>query len=95
MQEDKIHLQPMVSQNRKSIFFVPQRQKEKVASAAFSFCTFHSSFATDWPCSRSVAPDDIVMQYLAIVDQMDFSTEEMHQIAHRNAEELFHIHINR
>lgn len=52
-------------------------------------------FATDWPCSRSVAPDDIVMQYLAILDQMDFSTEEMHQIAHRNAEELFHIHINR
>lgn len=39
-------------------------------------------FATDWPCSRSVAPDDIVMQYLAILDQMDFSTEEMHQIAH-------------
>ena len=46
-------------------------------------------FGTDWPCSRSVEPTKIMERYLDILDQMDFTEEEMHKIAHENAERLF------
>lgn len=46
-------------------------------------------FATDWPCSRSVEPARIMERYFDILDQMDFSEEEMHMIGHMNAETLF------
>ena len=34
-------------------------------------------------------PADIMEYYLDILDQMDFTEEEMHRIGHINAEELF------
>ena len=43
-------------------------------------------FGTDWPCSRSVEPTRIMERYLDILDQMDFTEEEMHMIGHANAE---------
>lgn len=46
-------------------------------------------FGTDWPFSRSVKPAEIMEGYLDILDQMDFNEEEMHMIAHGNAEEFF------
>ena len=53
------------------------------------FGTGRLLFGTDWPCSRSVKPADIMEYYLDILDQMDFTEEEMHRIGHINAEELF------
>ena len=46
-------------------------------------------FGTDWPCSRSVDPIHIIDRYLDILDQMDFTEEEMHMIGHVNAEFFF------
>jgi len=46
-------------------------------------------FGTDWPCSRSVKPANIMECYLDLLDQMDFTEEEMHRIAHQNAEAFF------
>lgn len=43
-------------------------------------------FATDWPCSRSVKPQQIMERYFDILDKMDFTEDEMHRIAHKNAE---------
>lgn len=48
-------------------------------------------FATDWPCSRSVEPAMIYDKYMEILNLMDFTEEEMHKIAHANAERLFGI----
>lgn len=48
-------------------------------------------FGTDWPCSRSVEPPEIAERYMNILDQMDFTQEEMHAIAHVNAETFFGI----
>ena len=45
-------------------------------------------FGTDWHCSRSVEPAKIMERYLDILEQMDFTEEEMHRIAHLNAESL-------
>ena len=43
-------------------------------------------FGTDWPCSRSVEPSAVMERYMTILDRMDFGLEEMHRIAHKNAE---------
>lgn len=48
-------------------------------------------FGTDWPCSRSVDPIHIIDRYLDILDQMDFTEEEMHMIGHVNAELFFRL----
>ena len=53
------------------------------------FGTDRLMFGTDWPCSRSVDPSMIMVEYMAILDQMDFTAEEMHKIAHGNAEVFF------
>ena len=45
-------------------------------------------FGTDWPCSRSVHPSEILDRYMDILDRMDFTAEEMHRIGHENAEGL-------
>jgi len=48
-------------------------------------------FGTDWPCSRSVEPTRIMERYLDILDQMDFTEEEMHMIGHANAERFLKV----
>lgn len=48
-------------------------------------------FGTDWPCSRSVEPTQIIERYLNILDQMGFTEEEMHRIGHVNAELFFRL----
>ena len=53
------------------------------------FGTERLLFGTDWPCSRSVEPIMIMDRYLDILDQMDFTEEEMHRISHMNAETFF------
>ena len=53
------------------------------------FGTERLLFGTDWPCSRSVKPIQIMERYLIILDQMDFTEEEMHRIGHINAERFF------
>ena len=48
-------------------------------------------FGTDWPCSRSVEPTHIIERYLDVLDQMDFTEEEMHMIGHVNAESFLRL----
>lgn len=45
-------------------------------------------FGTDWPCSRSCLPEEIYPRTLEILNQMDFTEEEIHQIAYGNAARL-------
>lgn len=53
------------------------------------FGTERLLFGTDWPCSRSVRPAEIMERYMDILDRMDFTEEEMHRIGHVNAEAFF------
>ncbi len=48
-------------------------------------------FASDWPCSRSLAPGEIFERTLALLNRMEFSDAEAEKIARRNAEELLGI----
>ena len=50
------------------------------------FGTERLLFGTDWPCSRSVEPVQIVKHYIDILEQMDFTEREIHRIGHSNAE---------
>lgn len=45
-------------------------------------------FGTDWPCSRSCLPEEIYPRTFEILHQMDFTEEEIHQIAYGNAARL-------
>ena len=45
-------------------------------------------FATDYPDSRSLQPDEIYSSYLDILNQMDFTKEEAEKIAHGNIEHI-------
>lgn len=45
-------------------------------------------FGTDWPCSRSCLPEEIYPRYFEILNQMDFTEAEIHQIAYGNAARL-------
>ena len=54
-----------------------------------SFGTDRILFATDYPCSRSLSPEEIYPRYMEILDQMDFSLAERRQIAWSNAAHLF------
>lgn len=42
-------------------------------------------FATDFPASRSLRPEEIYTVYCGILDQMDFTPEEAAGIAYKNA----------
>lgn len=42
-------------------------------------------FATDFPASRSLRPEEIYTVYCGILDQMDFTPEEAAEIAYENA----------
>lgn len=46
-------------------------------------------FATDYPDSRILSPDEIYPSYLDLLNQMDFTEEEAKRIAYGNAQELF------
>lgn len=48
-------------------------------------------FATDWPCSRSVAAPDIYERYFDILNRMDFSEAEARQIAYKNAKAVYRL----
>lgn len=45
-------------------------------------------FATDYPCSRCLKPEEIYDSYYDILNQMDFTQEEAERIAYINAKEL-------
>ena len=49
-------------------------------------------FATDYPDSRILQPEDIYELYLAILTQMDFSHEEAENIAYSNIDRLLSLH---
>ena len=69
--------------------FVDRYGIKKTNMILREFGTERLLFATDWPFSRSVEPAQIMERYFDILDQMDFTEEEMHRIGHINAEELF------
>ena len=45
-------------------------------------------FATDYPDSRSLQPDEIYSFYFNILNQMDFTKEEAEKIAYGNIEHI-------
>lgn len=52
-------------------------------------------FATDYPDSRCLQPEEIYASYLDILNQMDFTREEAEKIAYGNMEKLLkHRHIS-
>lgn len=53
------------------------------------FGTDRLFFATDWPCSRSVQTENIYEKYSCILNQMDFSDEEICNMAYYNIQSAF------
>ena len=47
-------------------------------------------FATDYPCSRCLAPEEIYDRYLDILNQMDFTDDEINKIAYGNIKNIIH-----
>ena len=47
-------------------------------------------FATDYPCSRCLAPEEIYDRYFDILKQMDFTDEEINKIAYGNIKNIIH-----
>lgn len=48
-------------------------------------------FATDWPCSRSVAPGAIYERYFDLLNEMDFTPSEARRIAYENAKQVYRL----
>ena len=57
---------------------------EKTKTILHQFGANRLIFATDYPDSRILQPDEIYSTYFNILDQMDFTREEAEQIAYRN-----------
>ena len=47
-------------------------------------------FATDYPCSRCLAPKQIYERYFDILNQMDFTDDEINMIAYDNIKNIIH-----
>lgn len=47
-------------------------------------------FATDYPCSRCLAPEEIYDRYFDILNQMDFTDDEINNIAYDNIKNIIH-----
>ena len=47
-------------------------------------------FATDYPCSRCLAPEGIYDRYFDILNQMDFTDDEINKIAYVNIKNIIH-----
>ena len=47
-------------------------------------------FATDYPCSRCLAPEEIYDRYFDILNQMDFTDDEINKIAYGNIKNIIH-----
>ena len=47
-------------------------------------------FATDYPCSRSLEPEEIYDRYFYILNQMDFIDDEINKIAYDNIKNIIH-----
>jgi predicted TIM-barrel fold metal-dependent hydrolase len=45
-------------------------------------------FATDYPDSRILAPEEIYTAYFHILNQMDFTQEEAEKISYRNIDNI-------
>lgn len=45
-------------------------------------------FATDYPCSRCLAPEEIYDRYFDILNQMDFNEDEVNMIAYENINKI-------
>ena len=45
-------------------------------------------FATDYPCSRCLAPEEIYDRYFDILNQMDFNDDEVKMIAYDNIKNI-------
>lgn len=68
--------------------FVDRYGVQKTNAILRAFGADRLLFGTDWPCSRSVEPSMIYSRYMEILNLMDFTEREMHQIAHENAEKI-------
>ena len=47
-------------------------------------------FATDYPCSRCLEPEEIYDRYFDILNQMDFTDDEINKIAYGNIKNIIH-----
>ena len=47
-------------------------------------------FATDYPCSRCLAPEEIYDRYFDILNQMDFTDDEINKIAYGNIKNIIY-----
>ena len=61
---------------------------EKTNQILRSFGADRLIFATDYPDSRSLHPDEIYRSYFDILNQMDFREEEAEKIAYKNFEHI-------
>lgn len=62
---------------------------EKTNAILRAFGANRLLFATDYPASRHLRPEEIYPSYFDILNQMDFTPEEAMQIAYTNADALF------
>ena len=61
---------------------------DKTKQILLSFGVDRLIFATDYPDSRSLQPDEIYNSYFDILNQMDFTIEEAEKIAYGNISEI-------
>ena len=61
---------------------------ENTKSILLKFGTDRLIFATDYPDSRILKPDEIYPSYFAILDQMGFTQDEIDQIAYKNITQI-------
>ena len=61
---------------------------DKTKQILRSFGVDRLIFATDYPDSRSLQPDEIYNSYFDILNQMDFTIEEAEKIAYGNISEI-------
>ena len=61
---------------------------EKTRSILHQFGPDRLIFATDYPDSRILQPEEIYSSYFNILDEMNFTLDELKQIAYRNIDQI-------
>ena len=89
--EDAVNLDAVFDISAVLPDFVDRYGLRRTSAILREFSADRLLFGTDWPCSRSLKPPVIMEKYMGILDDMDFSTEEIHIIGHKNAEKLWRI----
>ncbi|MBQ6559724.1 MAG: amidohydrolase family protein [Erysipelotrichaceae bacterium] len=71
--------------------YVKEYGIDKTREIIKSFDIDRLFFATDWPCSRSLDPNEIYERYFELLDALQLTDEEVSKLAYHNIEKLLHL----